>query len=94
MLQESAIDVDEIGAGGSTTGEWWRVVDGELCRLAKGQARNDAAIARWLRDADSIRIWEHLGYATMFEYAERRLATRRERRRIGCASHTRSPICR
>jgi len=88
MLQEAAIDVDEVGAGRSAT-EWWRVVDGELCRLAKGQARNDAAIARWLRDADSIRIWEHLGYATMFEYAERRLGyaprTAKDRLRVAHA---------
>jgi hypothetical protein len=49
----------------------WQSVHGALCRLARDKARYDVEEARWLIEADKLRVWEPLGLGSFVEYCER-----------------------
>ena len=48
----------------------WRLVDQELRGIARARGALDAKEARWLRDAERLRIWRHLGHPSMLAYME------------------------
>ena len=49
----------------------WQYVDTQLRGLAKQYLALDAQLARWLREAERVKVWRHAGCATMLEYLER-----------------------
>ena len=49
----------------------WEVVHGEICSLGRKRAEHEHALGRALLRAQRTRVWEALGMATLFEYAER-----------------------
>jgi hypothetical protein len=49
----------------------WEVVHGEICSLGRKRAGHEHALGRALLRAQRTRVWEALGMATLFEYAER-----------------------
>ena len=51
--------------------ERWRVVHAELTSIAQQRAALDAKEARWLREAEQIRIWDAFGMVSMLDYLER-----------------------
>lgn len=53
------------------TNERWLVVHAELVDIAKQKAALDAAEARWLREAEQLRIWRSFGMVSMLDYMER-----------------------
>src|SRR5438105_12513824 len=67
----------------------WREVDRELRGIAKRRAALDAEEARWLREAQRLRIWREVGCGSLAEYMERRLGyaphTAMERLRVALA---------
>src|SRR5438874_4788352 len=67
----------------------WREVDRELRGIAKRRAALDAQEARWLREAQRLRIWREVGCGSLAEYMERRLGyaphTAMERLRVALA---------
>jgi hypothetical protein len=54
----------------SERGEW-REVDRALRGIAKQRAALDADEARWLRDAERLKIWRELGMVSALDYMER-----------------------
>src|SRR5579862_6154031 len=48
----------------------WREVDRKLRSIAKRRAGLDAEEARWLREAERLRLWREIGYVSMLEYLE------------------------
>src|SRR5260221_11385480 len=67
----------------------WRTVDRALRSLAKKRAGLDAGEARWLREAEELRIWRPLGMVSALDYMERVLGyaprTAQERLRVARA---------
>src|SRR5437764_15185818 len=67
----------------------WQKVDRELRGIAKRRAALDSEEARWLREAQRLRIWRELGCGSLAEYMERRLGyaphTAMERLRVAFA---------
>jgi hypothetical protein len=53
--------------------EDWHVLHQQLRKIAKQRAALDAEEARYLREAEAIRLWRRLGYVHMGEYLEREL---------------------
>jgi uncharacterized protein DUF222 len=51
----------------------WRVIDRTLRDIAGRRAALDAEEARWLREAEQLRIWKCLGMADVFDYMNRAL---------------------
>jgi hypothetical protein len=49
----------------------WEVVHGEICSLGRKRAEHEHALGRALLRAQRTRVWEALGMATLYEYAER-----------------------
>ena len=49
----------------------WKKVHAELTRLATAKGEYDADEARWLLEAQRLRVHEQVGYATLLEYLER-----------------------
>jgi hypothetical protein len=70
-------------------GESHREIDRALRRIANRRAALDAEEARWLREADRLRIWRKLGFATVLEYLEDAFGhaprTAKERLRVATA---------
>jgi hypothetical protein len=80
-------NTSEIGNGVTPTwAQDWREIDRALRGIAKRRAALDAEEARWLREAEHVKIWEPLGMVS----APARWVTRRVRRRIGFVSRVRS----
>jgi Holliday junction resolvasome RuvABC DNA-binding subunit len=48
----------------------YREIDRQLRRLAKQKARLEIEEAKWLREAERLRVWRKLGYSTALEYLE------------------------
>ena len=67
MLQVSTVE----NVGIPTWGPDWRVVDGALRAIAKRRAGLDADEARWLREAEAVRVWHPLGMVNALDYLER-----------------------
>jgi hypothetical protein len=42
-----------------------------LCRIARRRAELDAHEARWLREAERLKIWREFGMVSMIDYMER-----------------------
>ncbi|HEU4734331.1 MAG TPA: HNH endonuclease signature motif containing protein [Kofleriaceae bacterium] len=67
----------------------WRTVDRALLGIKRSRCALDADEARWLREAEQVRIWNPLGMVSMHDYLERRLAysprTAQERMRVARA---------
>jgi len=67
----------------------WRTVDRALRTIAQRQASLDAEEARWLREAESLKIWRPLGMVSAIDYMERVLGysprTAQERLRVARA---------
>ena len=67
----------------------WDVVHGEICSLGRRRAEHEHALGRALLRAQRTRVWEALGMATLFEYAERFVGLRprqtEERLRVAAA---------
>ncbi len=67
----------------------WTVVDYELRRNAAARAELDARELHWLRAAERVRIWKHLGMVSMLDYMDRALGyppeTARKRLRVARA---------
>ncbi|HEU4728948.1 MAG TPA: HNH endonuclease signature motif containing protein [Kofleriaceae bacterium] len=67
----------------------WRTVDRALLGIQRSRCALDADEARWLREAELVRIWHPLGMVSMLDYLERRLAyaprTAQERMRVARA---------
>jgi len=51
----------------------WRAIDRTLRGIAQKRAALDAEEAKWLRAANSIRIWREVGCVSMTDYMERYL---------------------
>src|SRR6187549_1885638 len=49
----------------------WRVVDRALRAIANRIAGLDAEEARWLREAEALKIWRPLGMVSAIDYMER-----------------------
>jgi len=49
----------------------WRMVDRALRGIAQRRAALDAEEARWLREAERLRIWRPLGMVSAVDYLER-----------------------
>ena len=67
----------------------WRTVERELRSIAQQRGALDAREAWWLREAERLQIWKHLGMVHAFDYLERTLGytphTARERLRVANA---------
>jgi hypothetical protein len=56
--------------GGRRATSDWREVDRQLRAIANKRAVLDGEEARWLREAERVRIWEHAGFCSMRAYLE------------------------
>ncbi|MBC7974129.1 MAG: HNH endonuclease, partial [Myxococcales bacterium] len=91
-----------MGVGGVALSTWaqpgpreaggahdWQTVDRALRSIAKRRAGLDAEEARWLREAEALKIWRELGMACALDYVERVLGygprTAKERLRVARA---------
>jgi hypothetical protein len=67
----------------------WEVVHREICSLGRKRAEHEHALGQALLRAQRARVWEALGMATLFEYAERFVGLRprqtEERLRVAAA---------
>jgi hypothetical protein len=54
----------------ATTDEW-KTVDAHLRDIASRRAALDAEEARWLREAERLKIWRELGMVSALDYMER-----------------------
>ena len=67
----------------------WCTVDRELRSIARQRGALDASEARWLREAERLEIWKHLGMVSALDYMERVLGytphAARERLRVANA---------
>jgi 5-methylcytosine-specific restriction endonuclease McrA len=74
MLRDGSFESTEsehtewVASGGRPR---WRVVDAALRDLAGRRSALDADEARWLREAERLKIWRELGYVSMLDYLER-----------------------
>lgn len=70
----------------------WQTVDRELLGIKHNRCALDADEARWLREAEQVRIWNELGMVSILDYLERRLEyaprTAQERMRVARALGT------
>ena len=64
-------DVGPTWARRSVTGERWVEVDNALRGIARRRAALDADEARWLREAQALKIWRPLGMTNAQDYMER-----------------------
>jgi hypothetical protein len=71
MLSEGACEMNEWGVDVERGYGEWQDVDRELRSLARRQSGLDAELMRVLREAERVRLWRHLGCASMMEYLER-----------------------
>jgi hypothetical protein len=55
----------------SSTVNDWKTVDGHLRDIASRRAALDAEEARWLREAERLKIWRELGMVSALDYMER-----------------------
>src|SRR5512141_221163 len=55
----------------SVSGERWVEVDNALRGIARRRAALDADEARWLREAQALKIWKPLGMTNAQDYMER-----------------------
>ena len=62
-----------MGIVSSTHQEDWQAIDRALCSIAEERAALDAREARWLCEAEAMKIWIPLGMVNMIDYMERRL---------------------
>ena len=69
MLRDECIDVAPTWAV-ETTNDCHREIDRQLRSIAKRRAGLDVEEARWLREAERLRIWRRLGFSTALEYLE------------------------
>ena len=51
--------------------EEWKVVDRALRSIAKRRAALDSEEAKWLREADALKLWRHFGMVNATDYMER-----------------------
>jgi Holliday junction resolvasome RuvABC DNA-binding subunit len=70
MLRDEAIEVAPTWAQDDGSNASYREVDKQLRRIAKKRAALDAEEAKWLREAERLRVWRKLGYSTALEYLE------------------------
>ena len=49
----------------------WKKVHAELTRLARAKGAYDVDEARWLIEAQRLRVHEQVGFGTLLEYLER-----------------------
>jgi hypothetical protein len=72
--------------------EEWQVVHENLCTLASQECEHAASLAHWLRAAERVRVFEHVGCGSLLEYLERVLGytphTAKERLRVANALET------
>ena len=84
MLRDGACEIENV-----VENHDWRDVDYELRSIAKRRAALDAEEAKWLREAERLRIWREVGCGSLLEYMERRLGykphTAVERLRVALA---------
>ncbi len=79
MLREGSgiIGDDSNGASHGASVTWdappldWRAVDRALRDIAHRRAKLDAEEARWLREAERLKIWRPLGMVSALDYLER-----------------------
>ena len=66
---------DQSGNGGcAPTGEIandWQTIDRALRTIARRRAGLDAEEARWLREAERVKIWRQLGMVSAIDYMDR-----------------------
>src|SRR5687768_15218378 len=71
------LDSNTISDGvGAPTWTWttvpaWQEVDRKLRSIAKRRATLDAEEARWLREAERLKIWREVGMVNALDYMER-----------------------
>jgi hypothetical protein len=73
MLLDGSTSNEETGWGSqprSAQSEWKRV-DENLRALAKQYVTLEAQLARWLREAQRVKVWKHRGCVSLAEYLER-----------------------
>jgi hypothetical protein len=70
MLRDEAIEVAPTWAQDDQSGASYREIDKQLRRIARRRAALDVEEARWLREAERLRIWRKLGFSTALEYLE------------------------
>jgi hypothetical protein len=49
----------------------WRVIDRALRSIAERRCALDAEEAKWLREAEAVKIWKQLGMVSALDYCER-----------------------
>src|SRR5690606_14670918 len=69
MLRDGVVEF-ECGWNQGGGYEEWQDVDRELRSIARRQAGLDAELVAALREAERVRLWRHLGFASMLEYLE------------------------
>jgi hypothetical protein len=81
--------VANAGVGSGATEDRWVAVDRALRDLGRRRSALDAEEARWLREAERVRVWVPLGMASAIDYLERVLGytphTANERLRVARA---------
>ena len=71
MLRDGSVESSTDTTWNSSEGQSdWREVDRELRAIAKQVATLDSQQLRWLREAQQVKLWRHLGYVSMLEYLE------------------------
>src|SRR5689334_11743493 len=77
MLRDERVDVEPTWGGNepaarSANGgeERYREIDRQLRAIARQKCSLDVEEARWLREAERLRIWRKLGFSTVLEYLE------------------------
>ncbi len=69
MLRDEGVGVVPTWAQEESSNNY-REIDRQLRVIAKKRAGLDVEEARWLRDAEKLRIWRKLGFSTALEYLE------------------------
>jgi len=70
MLRAGATKIECDGWTNDASAPDWREIDRELRALAKQYVTLDAEQLRWLREAERVRLWRHVGFVSLFEYLE------------------------
>jgi hypothetical protein len=60
-----------VTQGSNGRGREWMRVDEELRALATQYVTLEAQLARWLREAQRVKVWKHRGCVSLAEYLER-----------------------
>jgi hypothetical protein len=73
MLLDGSMSNAETGwvAPGRTRQSEWKRVDENLRALATQYVTLEAQLARWLREAQRVKVWKHRGCVSLAEYLER-----------------------